>query len=102
MPNPRVIAAQQSLLLKAYARLGDNCAAAEEVGIRRENPYYWLRHNPRYLESFRDAEWALRLTARKTTSPEFRVPLERRESMVRRNALIRSLRSQLQAVEGVQ
>ena len=102
MPNPRLIAAQQGLLLKEYARLGDNCAAAEEVGIRRENHYYRLRHNPPYLESFRDAEWALRLTARKTTSPKFRVPLERREPMVRRNALIQSLRSQLQAVGGVQ
>jgi hypothetical protein len=86
MPNPRLIAAQQGLLLKAYARLGDICAAAEEVGIRRENPYYWLRHNPRYLESFRDAG----------------VPLGRREAMVRRSALIQPLRSQLPAVGGVQ
>jgi hypothetical protein len=102
MPNPRVIAAQQALLLRAYARLGDNCAAAEEVGIRRENHYHWLSHNPRYLESFRDVEWALRFTARKPTRPKFRVPWQRRESTVRRNALIQSLRSQLQAFGGVQ
>ena len=98
----RVIAAQQALFLKAYARLGDICAAAEEVGIRRENHYYWIRHNPRYRESFRDVEWAPRFTARKTTSPKFRVPLGRRESMVRRNALIQPLRSPLPAVGGVQ
>jgi hypothetical protein len=82
MPNPRLIEAQQRLFLKAYARLGDINAAVEEVGIRRENHYYWLRRNPRYLESFRDAQWALQLTARKTTGPKFLVPLKRREGAI--------------------